>query len=415
MKILILNTSDISGGAARATYRLHKALINEGIDSKMLVQYKESNDFTVIGPSNKFEKFINLLRPTLDQLPLRFYRNRKQLLFSPSYIPSKRIIKKVKEINPDIVHLHWVTGGFLKIEDFLKIKKPILWTLHDNWAFTGGCHIMWGCMKYKDVCGSCHILNSRMSYDLSTWVWKRKQKTFSIMENLYIVCPSRWMLNCSKGSYLLRDKPHFYIPNPIDTSIFKPFDKFKSREILNLPFDKKIILCGAFYADENKGFYLLNEAINNLKLNNIEICLFGVINDKNHYIFKYPTRYLGTFKDDFSLVLLYNAADLVVVPSKQENLSNTIMESLSCGTPVVAFDIGGNSDMIEHKLNGYLAKPFNTIDLAQGIEWILSLDESKYRDMQKNARQKVLREFDAKVVAKKYVKLYEEILNSKKG
>ena len=208
MKILIVNTSDIQGGAARAAYRLHRSLLNAGIDSQMLVQKKSSDDYTVIGPISKIEKAFSFLRPQLDQLPVKFYKNRTKTLFSPSWIGSKKIIQKINETDPDIVHLHWICGGMIKIEDLLKIKKPIVWSLHDNWAFTGGCHIKWDCEKYKNECGACPRLGSNKIKDLSKWVWDRKYKTFNKINNLTIIGLSKWVTECSKNSTLLKDKKH---------------------------------------------------------------------------------------------------------------------------------------------------------------------------------------------------------------
>jgi len=416
MKILHINTSDIQGGAARAAYRLHRSLLETGIDSKMLVQNKKSDDYTVVSlVNNKFQKGLNLLIPFIDQIPVKFYKNKTKTLFSPAWIGSSNIINKINEINPDIVHLHWICGGMIKIEDLVKINKPIVWSLHDNWAFTGGCHIKWECEKYKNSCGACPRLGSNKENDLSKWVWKRKKKTFSKMDNLTIIGLSKWVMNVSKESSLLKDKKHINLPNPIDTNVFKPFNKEKSRELWNLPKDKKLILFGAISAtsDINKGFKELSEALKILNLKNIEFVVFGSGKPQNAPDFKFKTHYVGHLHDDVSLVTLYSAVDVMIVPSLQENLSNAIMESLSCATPVVAFNVGGNSDMIGHKINGYLAKPFESQDLANGIEWILNLNEKEYNQLCKNAREKVLKEFDSKVVAKKYIELYEEILNEK--
>ncbi|OAG27027.1 glycosyltransferase family 4 protein [Thermodesulfatator autotrophicus] len=412
MKILHINTLDISGGAARAAYRLHKALLAEGIDSSMLVQIKISDDYTVIDiADNKMQKAFNRLRPIIDQIPVKFYKNRTKTLFSPAWFGFNNILKKIEDINPDIVHLHWICGGMIKIEDLCKIKKPIVWSLHDNWAFTGGCHIKWDCEKYKDKCGSCPRLGSNKENDLSRWVWNRKQKTFSKMDNLIINGLSRWIMNVSQQSSLLKDKRHINLPNPIDTNTFKPFDKEESRELWNLPKNKKLILFGAMSAtsDINKGFKELSEALKMLNLKDIEFVVFGSSKPQNAPDFKFETHYVGHLYDDISLVTLYNAVDVMVVPSLQENLSNTIMESLSCGTPVVAFDVGGNSDMIEHKVNGYLAKPFDIEGLASGIEWILN--NADYKSLRQNAREKVVKNFDSKIVAQKYINLYKEILN----
>ncbi len=414
MKILHINTNDISGGAARATYRLHNALLKKGIESILVVQNKESDDYTIIDlANNKLQKIINYIRPTLDQLFSKFYKNK--ILFSPAWIKNKKILKIIKEIDPDIVHLHWINGGIIKIENLKKIEKPLVWTLRDMWAFTGGCHYDEECGRYKNRCGKCKILNSNKERDLSRWIWNRKNKVYKKLNNLTIIGLSKWILKCSQESSLLKNKKHINLPNLINTDIFKPLDTEKSREILNLPKNKKLILFGAINPtdDPRKGFKKLIETLDILNLKDIELVVFGSSKPKIPPNLIYNTNYIGKLNDDIALVVLYNAVDLIIVPSLQENLSNVIMESLSCGTPVVAFNIGGNGDMIEHKKNGYLAKPFETEDLSKGIEWILSLDKNEYKKLCSNARQKILSEFDSKVVVKKYINLYEKILNLK--
>ncbi len=413
MKILIVNTSDTIGGAARAAYRLHNALLKEGIDSKMLVQNKKSDDYTVISTAvNKFQKGLNLLRPAIDQLPLKFYKNKTKTLFSPSWFGFSKVVNKINEINPDIVHLHWICGGMIKIENIAKIKAPIVWSLHDMWPFTGGCHYDEECKGYEKHCGNCKVLGSDKKNDLSKKIFKRKQKVYRQKKDITIVGLSRWLNETSKFSTLLKDKKHVRLPNLIDTGKFKPFEMAKARELWNLPKNKKLVLYGAMIAtsDPRKGFIKLSEAISKIDKNeDLEFVVFGSSEPQIAPNFRFKTNYVGRLYDDVSLVTLYNAVDVMVVPSLQENLSNTIMESLSCGTPVVGFDIGGNSDMIDHKQNGYLAKPFDTIDLKNGIEWILY--NENYNELCQNARKKVEKEFDSKIVAKKYIKLYEEILN----
>lgn len=412
MKILIVNTSDIEGGAARAAYRLHKSLLAQGVKSQMLVQSKKSDDFTVEALANtKVQKWINLLRPTLDSVPIRFYKNKTKTLFSPSWFGFSNVVDKINEINPDIVHLHWICGGMMRIEDIAKIKAPIVWSLHDMWAFAGGCHYDEECKGYEKECGDCPVLGSSKENDLSKKVFKRKQKAFDAKKDMTIVGLSSWLNDASKSSTLLKEKNHINLPNPIDTTIFKPFDKEKAREFWSLPKDKKLVLFGAIKAtgDPRKGFEELSIAMKKLDKNqDIEFVVFGSSRPQNGPDFGFKTHYLGSLADDVSIVTLYSAVDVMIVPSLQENLSNAIMESLACATPVVGFDIGGNADMIDHKQNGYLAKPFDTTALKDGIEWIL--DAQNYEELCQNARAKVMQEFDSVVVAKKYIELYGEVL-----
>ena len=288
MKILIVNTSDIEGGAARAAYRLHKALLSQGVDSQMLVQSKSSDDYTVITETDKVKKTLNKLRPFFDSIPIRFYKERTKTLFSSSWLPFSNIVDKINEINPDIVHLHWICSGMMRIEDIARIKAPVVWSLHDMWAFTGGCHYDEECRGYEKECGNCKILGSDKEKDLSRKIWHRKERTFAKIPNMTIVGLSRWLAQSAKSSTLFKNTKVVNLPNPIDTNIFKPFSKDKARELWRLPKDKKLVLFGAMGAtsDPRKGFEELSEALQKLE-------------DKNAYDgnIKYIFEKYGIFKE----------------------------------------------------------------------------------------------------------------------
>ena len=174
MRILILNASDISGGAARAAYRLHRSLLSQGVESIMLVQKKDSDDNSVVGPISKIEKGINIIRPHIDSLLLRKYKNRTKTLFSPSSLSFSKTVEKINQINPDIVHMHWINGAMFSIEELTKIKFPLVWSLHDMWAFTGGCHYDEECGRFVNECGKCKVLGSRKEEDLSKKIFLRR-------------------------------------------------------------------------------------------------------------------------------------------------------------------------------------------------------------------------------------------------
>jgi len=411
MKIVMVSASDIEGGAARAAYRQHRAFINENLDSLMLVQNKSIDDNSVLGPNSAAERYYLKIRPKLDTIPVRFYKNRLRVLFSPAFLPFSRIVKKINEINPDIVHLQWINQGMIRIEDILKIKVPIVWTLQDMWAFTGGCHYCENCLSYERNCGNCMILGSNKKKDLSRSVFKRKQNTFAKMNNLTIVCTSRWLENCAKASCLLSNKKITCLPNSLDTNLFKPFDKEKARELWGLPKNIKLVLFGAIEAisDNRKGFKELSEALKKIKGKDIEVVVFGSSKPKSLPDFGFKTHYLGYLHDDISIVTLYSACDVMVVPSLQEAFGQTASESLACGTPVVAFGNTGLSDIISHKLNGYLVAPFDTSELAEGIEWILR--NTHYKKLSENARQMAATTFDSKIVARKYINLFNNLIH----
>ncbi|MDJ0636513.1 MAG: glycosyltransferase family 4 protein [Xenococcaceae cyanobacterium MO_188.B29] len=413
MKVLHLNTSDVNGGAARAAYRLHKELVNIGVDSQMLVQNKTSDDRTVISPQTKLEKGWAKARPTVNSIPLEFYRQRDRTPYSVQWFP-ERIAPKIAHISPDIINLHWICGGYLQIETLAKFNKPIVWTLHDMWAFTGGCHYSRDCDRYTKSCGTCPQLHSSRDWDLSRWVWRRKTKAWKNL-NLTIVTPSNWLAKCASASSLFQDLPIKVIPNGIDPTRYKPLSQSLAREVLNLPQDKQLVLFGAMNAtsDPRKGFNLLMPALQKLSYsqeqNQIELVVFGSSQPSETLDLGLKVHYLGKLNDDISLALLYAAADVFVAPSIQDNLPNTVMEALACGTPCVAFNIGGMPDMIEHKQNGYLAKPFEVEDLARGIAWILE-DELCWQSLSWKAREKVEQEFTLETFTSSYLKLYIEIL-----
>ena len=413
MKILLLNTNDLNGGAARAAYRLHKGLVNIGVDSEMLVQDKTSDDRTVINPQTKLEKGWAKIRPTLDTILLPFYRQRDRIPYSTQWFPD-RIAAKVAQINPDIINLHWICGGYLQIETLSKLNKPLVWTLHDMWPFTGGCHYNQDCDRYTDSCGSCPQLHSTSNWDLSHWVWQRKAKALKNL-NLTIVALSHWLAKCASASSLFQDLPVKVIPNGIDTTKYKPIEQKLARKLLDLPDNKQLVLFGAINATSatRKGFHLLQPSLQYLSQSGwqekLEVVIFGASEPINPPNLGFKCHYLGRLNDDISIVLAYCAADVMVVPSIQDNLPNTVMEAIACGIPCVAFNIGGIPDMIEHQHNGYLARPFEEEDLAAGIAWILE-DRDRWQSLSSRAREKVEREFTLSTQASKYLKLYNQLL-----
>lgn len=413
MKNLIISSYDNQGGAARAAYRLHQGLQSINVSSSMLVQNKYTDDETVIDPSTKLSKGFAKLKPSLDKLPLQLYPDCNRQ-FSPQWYPDT-IARKVNEINPDIINLHWVNAGYVRIETLAKFKKPIIWTLHDMWAFTGGCHYHQECDRYTKSCGACPQLKSLKKQDLSNWIWKRKANAWKDL-NLTIVTPSKWLAKCAKSSSLFKRYPVEVIPYGIDVFTYKPVDRQVARDLLNLPQDKQLILFGAINptSDRRKGFHLLQQALKILSESSykdrIELVVFGASKSANTLALNLKSHYLGKLSDEISLALVYAAADVFVAPSIQDNLPNTVMEALACGTPSVAFNIGGIPDMIEHQKNGYLAQSIDSKDLAQGITWVLE-DSDRYRCLSNCARKKVEEKFTIELQARHYYTLSSRLLS----
>jgi len=414
LKILILSSTDFRGGAARAAYRLHQGLLKTGINSQMLVQNKIGDDSTVIGPKSKIQRAIAAIRPALDQLPFSLHPNRDPTIniYSSQWLPGK-IIGKIKQINPDIINLHWICGGFVSIEALAELDKPLVWTLHDMWAFTGGCHYSHECDSYIQSCGCCPQLGSDRQKDLSNWIWQRKAKAWKNL-NLTIVTPSQWLARCAEASSLFKCLPVKVIGNGIDIDTYKPHSPQLARELLGLPLNKRIILFGALDStqDKRKGFSLLLAALQALQQlqtpDTIELVIFGASEPIQPLNFGFKTRYIGKLSDNISLSLLYAAADVFVAPSIQDNLPNTVLESLSCGTPCAAFNIGGMPDLIEHQQNGYLAAAFSALDLAEGISWILD-NPVRYQQLATRSRQKVETEFNLDYQTKLYLQLFTNL------
>lgn len=408
MKSLLLSTYDIQGGAARAAYRLHQGLQTIGVDSQILTANQTSDDPQVIGSRSKLEKTIAFLRPGIDSLPLARYRQRTGDRYSLAWLPETRV-QQIDGLKPDIVNLHWIGSGFFRLESLKKIKQPIVWTIHDMWAFTGGCHYTDGCDRYLNQCGACPQLGSRSKGDLSHWNWKRRGRVFKQLD-LTIVAPSQWLTDCAKQSPLLCDHRIETIPYGLDLTTYQPYEKTRVRSLLKLPQDKPLILFGASDAtsDRRKGFHLLAKALQQLRLMEWEILPEIVIFGASHGQLDcgFPVHYLGVLQDDLTLALAYSAADVFVAPSIQDNLPNTVLESIACGTPAVAFAIGGMPDLIESGQTGYLAQPFDTADLAKGIQWVLTTSEP----LGHKARQRAEQRFGLKRQAETYQNLFESLL-----
>lgn len=411
MKIVHLNYYDIIGGAARAAYRIHCSLLKQDIDSEMWVKEKFSNDASIKGPASGVNKFFNRLRHRIiDKSLVKLLKTDNKIIHSPSIL-SSRLIKYINECDADIIHLHWLQFEMISISDIAKIKKPIIWTLHDMWAFCGAEHYT-NDIRWKEGYDKNNRPNYETGFDLNRWTWLRKKKYWK--NSFHIVAPSKWLAKCVSSSDLMENWKVSVVPYPIDTNNWKPLDKNISRNKFNLPKDANLILFGAPGGgiDPRKGYDLLLKALEYLKIQkkmkNIQLVIFGQSKPKANQNLKFPIHYMGQIFDDKNLRELYSTADVMVIPSRQDNLPNTALEAQACGVPVVSFDIGGLPDIIEHQKTGYIAKHFDTKDFSNGIYWVLNNLQNKKLNV--NSRERILNKFSEKKVSNDYLNIYKNLL-----
>jgi glycosyltransferase involved in cell wall biosynthesis len=418
MKVTLINTSDAGGGAPAACLRLLKALVSAKVDARLLVQYKKTGDERVDGIvkslTTKLKAKADFLRERISFI--LFHEKDKSVRFAFSTANAgTSIVKQSLASNADIIHLHWTNSGFLSIadlKDLVDTGKPIVWTLHDMWAFTGGCHYSGTCVNYLHECGNCPFLRDASDDDISHTGWLRKAAMFKNAKNITFVTCSKWLAGVAKQSSLIKDFRIEAIPNPIDINIFSPKDKLSARQKWRIDPSAKIILFGAANInDRRKGISYLVDALNILKADypqsgEIEIVIFGKNKhfDVTQLPFKVHELSLITSQDELAEV--YGMADLFVTPSLEDNLPNTVMEALSCSTPVVGFYTGGIPEMVDHQRNGYLAEFKNAADMAKGLFETLNGDTAI---LAANARQKVLDNYTNEIVAQQYINLYQSI------
>ena len=409
MRVLIINTSERTGGAAVAANRLMKALNNNGAKAKMLVRDKDTESLTVIPlPQSPRLRWQFLWERLVIFCRLHFSR---QHLFEVDIANAGSDITKLPEFKEaDVIHLHWINQGMLSLKGIQKILqsgKPVVWTMHDIWPATALCHVTLGCQHFTSQCGHCRLLpGGGSSSDFSTTVWQRKQRMLAD-ENIYFVACSRWLESEAKRSALLKGQKITSIPNPIDTRIYKKGNKQEARQRLGLPLDKKLILFASQrVTNVNKGMDYLIEACRQLQLADAAVVILGGHAEEMVSQLSLEAYPLGYVNEEQRIVDVYHAADVFVLPSLSENLPNTIMEAMACGVPCVGFRVGGIPEEIDHRRNGYVAEYRSAEDLARGIRWILT--EADYDELSKNAVHKVMQNYSQQSVALKYLDVYHQ-------
>jgi glycosyltransferase involved in cell wall biosynthesis len=431
LNILHVNASDINGGAARAAYRIHRTLVEHGaghgLSSQMRVISQLSDDPTVIsGPPTGQSPIWRRLQPRLAQQARRGFRTGNTTLHSiawPSTGLGAELQQRHHQGQADLVHLHWLGDRTLSIEEIGRLPMPLVWTLHDQWAFCGAEHytspILPGETASRDErFAAGYSPASRPAHetgpDLNRRTWLRKRRAWR--RPIHIVCPSHWLADCARRSTLMGDWPITVIPYPIDLTVWAPCEQAQARALLGLPAERPLVLFGAMggSADPRKGADLLLDALQRLRsqvsgtpLERLELVVFGQSRPAQPPDLGFPIHYSGHLNDDLSLRLLYAAADVFVIPSRQDNLPNTGLEAHACGTPVVAFATGGLVDVVDDRVTGALAQPFDPLSLAAAIRWVLE-DPQRRQELGAAARQRAERLWHPRRVARLYASVYEQ-------
>lgn len=402
MKVLHIVGGGLNGGAAMGAKFLHDALLRQGIQSSMLIQNgdNEKNNIYNIGKylddvSKKVHKKHFSTESMIKSANIKDKTSIFSLGICGNDITNIDLFKEA-----DIIHLHWINNGMLSLRGIQKINKPIVWTLRDMWPLTGGCHYSLLCEEYHDECHNCHIMDNK----ISSWVYKMKKRSYH--DSIVTVAISDWIKSCAIKSGLFNPSNIFKIPNFIDFDNFTKKDKLGTQEILNLPTDKVIICAGVQnFSSSYKGFDNFLRIIDSLDKNKFFLLLFGICDDDKLNQLTIDYEYVGFVSSRKLLAIVYNASDVFIITSVQEAFGKTVLESLSCGVPVVSYDSSGQADMIRHKINGYLAKSFDTNDFIKGIEWCIQNKESISLE---NLVDKSV--FEEDKIVKKYLKAYKKAL-----
>jgi glycosyltransferase involved in cell wall biosynthesis len=419
LKVVHLSSSDLSGGASIACKRISDSLAVSGVDSNLLVQKKSSSDDRVLSTTNSLlSKLHYYLRFAFDEGFIRLFSNQKRGRFTNPFV-GLDVSKHPLILKSDIINLHWINGGYLSLNSIEKLKqlnKPIVWTLHDMWAFTGGCHYSLDCRKFTEDCSNCPSLRFSGKKDTSQRIFNNK--SFFSKLNLTVVTCSKWLKQEADKSILLGEKKIVNIPNPVDTDLYKPMDIKVARKKLGLNEDKIYVLFGAMnLIDERKGFKYLLKSLTKLASDSpetkdiVEVIVFGKANDEMFQSIPYKCNYFGNLRSEEEIIFCYNSADIFIAPSLQDNLPNTVVESLSCGTPVVSYNVGGLPDMIDHLENGYLAQSGSVEDLVNGINWYLD-NRANVNQLRIKARNKAEKYFSQGIVAGQYKELYSSLIQN---
>lgn len=430
LKILHVSTHDIEGGAARAAYRIHRSLVDHGqaygLQSQMRVTYQHSDDRTVMGGTVPQSRLWASIHPGINRRSRREFRTTNPTWHTyawPDTGLGNELQRRHLQGEADVVHLQSIFDSTLSIEEIGRLTMPLVWTLHDQWAFCGAEHYTRPPQADESESSDKRFVlgyppssrpDGESGPDLTRRTWLRKKRAWQ--RPIHIVTPSNWMAECARRSALMKTWPIRVIPYPIDLNIWAPLDQQQARAILQLPPDRPLVLFGAMggTVDSRKGSDLLLVALQKLKaevehttLGELELVVFGQSKPTEQPSLGFPIHFSGRLNDNISLRLLYAAADVMVVPSRQEAFGQTASEAQACGTPVVAFRTGGLVDIVEDRVTGSLAEPFDPSSLAQSLHWVL---ENSQRRIELGAAARIRAEclWNPPKIAGMYRDLYEK-------
>lgn len=415
MRVLIINTSERTGGAAIAANRLMHALKKYGLRVLMLVRDKQTEQMSVKAIPQNWRLPVKFLWERLVIIFLNGFSRKRMWLVDLANTGTD--VTKLSEFqSADVVHLHWVNQGFLSLrnlEHILQSGKRIVITMHDMWYFTSVCHYAGTCRQYETQCERCEQLGGgRAACKRVRRTFERKMQMYHRADITFVGC-SQWMADMASRSALARGHRVVSIPNAIDTDVFAPQDKAEARRAFHLPADKQLLLFGAQrITDKRKGFAYLDRAMRIIverdpqAARKLAIVVMGGDSEQVRHALPVEVVPAGYVSNEDQMAQLYNAVDAYVTPSLQDNLPNTIVEAMACGVPCVGFRVGGIPEMIDHHQNGYVARYQDAEDFAEGILWTIS--EERNRQLAEAARAKALATYSEESVAKRYVEIYEQ-------
>ena len=410
MKILHVSSGNVYGGASKAAIELHKSLIDQNIDSYFLSQQENKSIYNSIGKNSSFQNVIDIIKNAVARKISKFYKSKKKETLSISYFNSETL-KKINNFECDLVNLHWICNEFISIEQIKKINKPIIWSLYDMWPFSGAEHYSED-NRFKDGYLNSNRNNDEKGFDLNRWVWKKKLNNFQFP--LTLVSPSEWLKQRAKESVIFKNREILKIGHPINTDFWKPSNKVESKKYFNFSENKKLILFLSSGISQNyrKGMDLFIEAIKKTKIKKekFEIVILGQKKISNIFDKDINVKNINYLYDDFSRKLLYDAADLLISPSRTEAFNLAVAETGSCEVPSVGFENTGLEEIILHKESGYLSKKNDTNELARGIEWFFE-EEKRFSQLGKKAREHIQLNFNRSLITKKYIDLYNKIID----